>query len=148
MRVIFRSDNIAEENCSVFLNFLEEVKTAKLEWSREKIFCMFLYIKISIIFCRRIYLRVQSIPGKREIFSSHLSLQVQYINKETEKVQPLTKWFIDILGLLKLVTVNVINFWIKSVHCKVKADRMALKLHLRQSKSINECSASEEDPHC
>lgn len=91
---------------------------------------------------------MQSKPGESKSFSTHLSLQVQYINKETEKVQPLTKWFIDILGLLKQVTVNVINFWIKSVHCKVKADRMALKLHLRQSKSINECSASEEEPHC
>lgn len=70
---------------------------------------------------------------------------MQCINKVAEKVQALKKWFIDTLGLLKQVNVNAINFWIKSVHWKVKADRMALKSHLKQNESIHECSASEEE---
>lgn len=69
---------------------------------------------------------------------------MQYINKAAEKVQQLKKWFIDTLGLLKQV--NAIKFWIKSVHCKVKADRMALKPHPKENESINECSTSEEEP--
>lgn len=61
-------------------------------------------------------------------------------------MQWLKKWFIDTLGLVKQVNVNAINFWIKSVHCKVQADRMALKLHPEQNESINERPASEEEP--
>lgn len=89
---------------------------------------------------------MQSVLEDRDVFSAYLSVQVQYINKAAEKVQPLKKWFIDTLGLLKQVNVNAINFWIKSVHCKVKADRMALKPHSKENESINECSASEEEP--
>lgn len=71
---------------------------------------------------------------------------MKYINKAAGKVQWLKKWFIDTLGLLKQGNVNAINFWIKSVHCKVQADRMALKPHPEQNESINEHPASEEEP--
>lgn len=84
--------------------------------------------------------------GEKDVFSAYLSVQVQYINKAAGKVQPLKKWFIDTLGLLKQVNVNAISSWIKSVHYKVKADRMALKPHPKENETINERSASEEEP--
>lgn len=83
---------------------------------------------------------------RKRSFSPYLSVQVKYINKAAGKVQWLKKWFIDTLGLLKQGNVNAINFWIKSVHCKVQADRMALKPHPEQNVSINEHPASEEEP--
>lgn len=84
---------------------------------------------------------------ERDVFQPLFStVQVQCINKAAGKVQPLKKWFIDTLGLLKQVNANAINFWIKPVHCKVKADRIVLKSHPKQNESINECSTSEEEP--
>lgn len=100
-----------------------------------------------LFFFRKVLLGMQSILEERDVFQTLFSaVQVQCINKAAKKVQLLKKWFIDTLSLLKQVNVNAINFWIESVHCKVKADRTALKSHPKQNESINECSTSEKEP--